>query len=686
MSMDSADAPTVTSKPDTVAGIEDVEVARYRKPGPFWTGIIFAMTLLAIGLAVNEIFQLGLLKLASGTKLLQNQYIYVLAGLAISTLFLVLPAHARAPHDHVPWYDVVLCLTTLGIAGYLAWHGLAILEESWEYNAPISAKYLAVVMWAIVLEAGRRAGGIAVLILVTVISLYPTYVEHMPGVFSGVGQTFLDTAAYHIFSEESLLGIPMQAFALTFFGFLLFGSALVYTGGGKFFINIAFALLGHVRGGPAKVAIFSSGLFGSMSGGPITNVLTTGTLTIPAMKRIGISAKTAGAIEACASTGGTMMPPIMGATAFVMANFLQVSYTSVAIAATVPSLLFYIGLFMQIDAYSAQNNLRGLEKSELPSLREAILGGWYYLAVFALLVFMLIFLKRESHAPFYATALLLVINQFDKKHHMRWADFKQYVFATGGLLAELAGVLAAVGLIVGALQATGMTGTLTNDLVFLAGNSPLVLLLMGALTSFILGMGMTVTAAYIFLAIILAPALIKVGLDPMGVHMFLLYWGMLSFITPPVALAAFAAASIARSKPMETGFEAMRIGTIIYFIPFFFVFNPALLLQGPWQEIGIVIATALVGILLVSAGLQGYLLGIGRLGKRFKDWVARLCLVIGGLAFAAPGGGLIGVSHLTLGLIAAGIAIPGILITWAGTRTARFGGISRVAAGDDPRT
>ena len=181
----------------------------------------------------------------------------------------------------------------------------------------------------------------------------------------------------------------------------------------------------------------------------------------------------------------------------------------------------------------------------------------------------------------------------------------------------------------------------------------------------------TVSAVYIFLAIILAPALIKVDLDPMAVHMFLMYWGMLSFITPPVALAAFAAASLAKSKPMETGFEAMRIGTIIYFIPFFFVFNPALLLQGPLAEIVIVIVTALVGILLVSAGLQGYLIGVGPLGGRVQDWFARLCLVMSGLAFAAPGGGMIGLSHTTLGLIAAAVAAPGILITWNSKRNLR---------------
>ena len=261
----------------------------------------------------------------------------------------------------------------------------------------------------------------------------------------------METASYHIYSEESVLGIPMQAFAMLVFGFLLFGNALVYTGGGQFFTNLAFALLGHVRGGPAKVAIFSSGLFGSMSGGPITNVLTTGALTIPAMKRIGIRAKTAGAIEACASIGGAIVPPIIGATAFVMADFLQVSYVDVALAAVVQSVLYYLGLYMQIDAYAVQHDLKGLPKNELPKIWDVIKDGWYFIFAFLLLVIMLVVWWREAQAPFYATVVLLVINQSNKKYKMSWETFKTYLFSTGALLAELGGLLAAVGLMVGAL-------------------------------------------------------------------------------------------------------------------------------------------------------------------------------------------------------------------------------------------
>jgi TRAP transporter 4TM/12TM fusion protein len=516
-------------------------------------------------------------------------------------------------------------------------------------------------MWALLIEIGRRTGGIAIFIITIVISLFPTYADMVPNIISGVPQTLGDTAAFHMMSVESLLGIPMRAFGTLVFGFLIFGVAMQYTGAGAFFINFAFALLGKVRGGPAKVAIFSSGLFGSMSGSVVSNVLTTGCMTIPAMKKIGFKPAYAGGVEACASTGGVLMPPIMGATAFVMASFLNVPYVEVVIAATIPSLLYYFGLFMQIDAYAARRGMKGLPASELPSLWQTVKEGWYYIFAFLALIYMLLILQQEATAPFYATALLLGINQISAKHRMNWAKFKAFFFGTGILFAELCGILAAIGLIVGSLSLTGMAGTLTNDLVFIAGGNVLMLLVMGALTSFILGMGMTVTACYIFLAVILAPALIKAGLNPMGVHLFLMYWGMISFITPPVAIGAFVAAGLAKAPPMQTGMEAMRLGIVIYIVPFFFVFNPALLFQGEATEIAIVVGTAILGVIVISGALQGYLLQVGDLGSGPVSLFARLLIFAGGLFLAAPGG-TFGLGHLELLALSAAAILPGLLL------------------------
>jgi TRAP transporter 4TM/12TM fusion protein len=402
---------------------------------------------------------------------------------------------------------------------------------------------------------------------------------------------------------------------------------------------------------------------GSVSGSVVSNVLTTGVVTIPAMKRTGFAPAYAGGVEACASTGGVLMPPIMGATAFVMASFLGVPYTTVVLAAIVPSLLYYFGLFVQIDGYAARRGLRGLPRAELPSVRGTLADGWQYLFVFVLLVWMLMVLQQEALAPFYATGLLLVINQLWPRHRLNWRRLGTLIENVSRSLAELAALLAGVGLIIGALSVTGLAGTLANDLVYLAGNNVYVLLVMGALTSFVFGMGMTITACYIFLAIVLAPPLVAAGFDKVAVHLFMMYWGMVSFITPPVALASFVAAGLAGAAPLKVGLQSMRLGSTMYFVPFFFVLNPSLILRGEPLDILIVVATAAIGIWLIGSALEGYMAGFGQLGDGSAGWAARLLLLAAGLAMALPGGGELGLSHLQLSVAGIGLAAAALALT-----------------------
>ncbi|MDF1791323.1 MAG: TRAP transporter large permease subunit, partial [Thalassobaculaceae bacterium] len=310
----------------------------------------------------------------------------------------------------------------------------------------------------------------------------------------------------------------------------------------------------------------------------------------------------------------------------------------------IPSLLYYLGLFLQIDAYAARKNLKGLPREELPKLGDVFRQGWHYLFALGLLIYLLLYLKQEALAPYYATAVLLITNQIFGKR-LGWADLKHFLYETGQVLAELVAILGAIGLIIGALSVTGLVGSIATDLVLLAGGNVYALLLMGAATSFILGMGMTVTAAYVFLAIVLAPSLVNSGLDPMAVHMFILYWGMLSYITPPVALGAFAAATISGATPMQAGFSAMRLGSIIYFIPFFFVLEPALILNGAPVQIIVVLASALAGVLLIASSTQGYLIGYGTFGEGAWSTLVRTVVFIGGVLFAFPGSEDMGVSH-----------------------------------------
>jgi TRAP transporter 4TM/12TM fusion protein len=647
-------------------------VSRLSRP---WQAVFGGLILLAGFLVLNQLFNW---QLFIGLVILENRHLYAVGGCLISLVFLAYPATGRAG-DHLRWYDVLPFAVTLGATAYLVWNGERAVTEGWEYGAPGMVAALCGLYWLAILEATRRAGGLLLAVVVLFFSLYPVVADRVPGPIQGFPRSLPDTLVFHIVSAESAFGIPMRAFVELVIGFIVFGVALSYTGGGKFFNDIAFALVGGIRGGPAQVGILSSGLQGSISGSVISNVITSGVVTIPAMKRCGFTATYAGAVEATSSTGAVLMPPVMGSTAFIMASFLGLPYGEIALAATIPGLLFYFGLAMQVDAYAARQGIRGLPREELPSVRLALREGAVYLLAFAVLIGLLVGMDQEALAPIYATAALLVINQLSPRTRLTPRGWLEFVEACGRALAELAAILAGCGLIIGAFSMTGLAGTLANDLVFLAGDAPLVLLVMGALTSFIFGLGMTVTACYIFLAIVLAPALVKAGLDALAVHLFIMYWGMVSFITPPVALAAFAAATLAGASPMRVGLESMRMGSVMYFLPFMFVLNPALILRGSMAEIVLETTTAAAGVVVVAAALQGYLIGVGRLGGGGTGWFVRMTLLASGVALAMPGNGRLYFSDGQLAVIAAALAVPTALVAVARRRpprpSARLGGL-----------
>ena len=637
----------------------EVSMIRNRAPNIVSNYILRFASILSTMISIYMLFGVG--NFLGTYVLLDTEYLYAMIALLLPLPFIIYHPTPRKGNK-IPWYDIIFAASTFIIASYFCFSGSLILEEGWEYLAPTHAKIMAFILWGLVLEASRRAGGNAIFIICLIISVYPAISTFLPGFLNAPAQPWDTTATFHIFGTESIMGIPMTAFATLVVGFLIFGVALQHTGGGSFFLNLAFALLGTRRGGPAKVSIFSSGLMGSMSGSVITNVLTTGVLSIPAMKKTGFKSSYAAGVEACASTGGVLMPPVMGATAFVMATFLEVPYSEIIIAAAFPSILYYFGLFMQIDAYAARNHLKGLPAKELPSIKKVLKEGWYFIFVFVMLILMLLYMQREAQAPYYATATLLIINQIVKIHRWNYDKLIHFIESVGRLFAELAGILVAIGLIIGSLTFTGKIGTITYALVNFAGDSIFILLIMGALTSFILGIGMTVTAAYLFLAVTLAPALTGSGLDKVAVHLFMLYWGMISFITPPVAIGAFAAASVAGANGIRTGVEAMKLGSVIYFIPFFFVLNPALIGRGSIYDILIVFFSAVIGIILISSSLQGYLIGIGDLKKsKHLEWPIRIMLGFSGILMALPGGKVTGYSNYEINIFATALFVLPIL-------------------------
>ncbi|MFO1200248.1 MAG: TRAP transporter permease [Burkholderiaceae bacterium] len=637
---------------------QDAEVTRTRTLTGGWRLLLVASAAVTIGLCVNQQFAL---KFGVGFTPLNTEYYYGLLLVTLPFVFVIFPPGENARTDRVPWYDALLFVLSAGVSLFLMANIRQAAELGWEFGgAPASVVWAGFAMWALLMEGLRRTGGWSLVLSVFPFTVYPLFAgAGWLGPLKGNESSAAQASAFHVLSAESLLGIPIQAFAETVIGFLVFGTALMMTGAGKFFINLSFALCGTLRGGAAKVCIFASAMLGMMSGSIVSNVLTAGTMTIPVMKRTGFRASYAGAIEACASTGAVLAPPVMGATAFVIAQFLNVSYAEVALAAVIPALLYYFGLFMQVDAYAARHGLAGLPRESLPSLARTLREGWYYVFVIALLVYMLLVMKRESHAPFWSTLLLLVLNQAFNRERWGWRDLVRFLEVNGRTFVELVGILAGCGLLIGAFSMTGVISSLANDMLRIAGNDALLLLAMTAATSLVLGLGLTTTACYIFLAILVGPALEKAGLNRMAVHMFVFYWGMLSAITPPVAIASFAAAGIAGAPAMKTGWESMRVGSIIYFLPFFFVLNPALVLQGSWHEALYLTVTAGVGIVFICGGIQGYQVLIGDLRRTGAlQWPLRALLIAGGVVLATPGGGIMPLSNLQMELLGAAILLP----------------------------
>jgi TRAP transporter 4TM/12TM fusion protein len=608
-------------------------MVRHRPLGPFWQPVFIFMTLAGVLIAVNQIFNL---RFFVGITLLENRYLYLLLGVFLSMAFLVFPAHAR-DSAQVPWYDAILFMASLVCGVFFAWNAEDIIMQAWEFNAPDHAVYLGIVLWLLLIEAARRTAGFIFMTIIVVFSMYPVFAGQLPDPISGYDLAFTDAIRYHTMGVEAVLGIPMRVFGTLFIGFLIFGVALQATGGGKFFTDLSLTMLGSFRGGAAKVAIFASALFGSMSGSAISNVLSTGQVTIPTMMRTGFKPESAAAIEANASSAGTMMPPVMAATAFIMASVLGVPYIDVAIAAAIPIILYFVSLFLQLDAYAAKNGIRGLQRDEIPRLGRTLREGWFYLLAFGLLIYILIVQRMEVIAPFYATAALLVLAMMRPETRWNGPRIVNFIVATGRLLAEIVAILAAVGFLVGSLSVTGLAGTLSSDMVRAAGDSTMLLLLLGAFACFTLGMGMTITAAYIFLAITMAPALIRQGLDPMAVHLFILYWASLSNVTPPVGLAVIAASGIAGSRLMPAMMESVRFASVKYVLPFFFVYAPVLVLQQfEWWAFIEALTTALVGVAVFAYALQGYLPFAGALRDTPLGYAARGVLSIGALLLIFP--------------------------------------------------
>lgn len=640
---------------------ENNVVTKYRKlKGPVSVITLISIVILVL-LSLNWIFDW---RLFSGYVMQPYTFYYLIVAFLAPLVFIYIPATRKqriSDKKYLYYLDLFLALAVFISNVYLASNAYNIYMFGWERIAPTLATIVSVFLWACYIEMARRCAGGILTIVIVIIATLPLYTQYLPGVLNGLHKSFLLTAQMHILGTNSSMGVLMTTFAELVFPYTLFGTVIIACGGGEFFLSLAIRLFGRFRGGTAKVATFASALFGTISGNPVVNVLTTGSVTIPAMKKCGFEPEVAGAVEACASTAGTMTPPIMGTASFVMASILGISYAEVALSAAVPIAFFYISFLLAIDMYSAKKKLSGIPKSEMPSMKVAFKSGWFFIPTIAVLAYFIFVARQIPQAAIYSSLTAILITQSSKATRFTKEKLIKMIVDTGTNSLEVLGVMLGIGFILGSFSMTGVGISFPRAIFQLAGGNMVVLVVLTAIVSLIMGMGMTTISCYIFLSIVVAPALVLGGFNIVCVHLFLLYCGMLSYITPPVAIATIPAAMISGASGSKIGLTACKMAISLIFLPFFFVGNPDLLLRGNnVMETIQSILTMLFAVLIITQAVAGYFYGIGEIKMRIIPKAFLMTMLVGGAMLLAVKGTFTDIIGLS---IIAAILVPIYLIT-----------------------
>jgi TRAP transporter 4TM/12TM fusion protein len=566
-----------------------------------------AQSLLAALLTLGALaWSIGLFR-AAGLVLFPEQFLAGAYGVCLALLFVSFPLARGSVRRDVPWYDWGLAALGLVACGYVAVWFPRLTALAGTITPELVV--LAIAITFLTFEGTRRTSGYSLIVITLALVVWVLVGHLVPGQLRTHKVETANLGIYLNFDTNGLLGLVLEIATTIVIAFVFMGQLLARSGGSNFFSDLAMSLMGRFRGGAAKIAVVGSSMFGSVSGIAAASALAVGVVTIPLMKRSGIPARLAAAIEACASNGAQMMPPVMGAVAFVMADFLQVPYKEVALAALLPSLLYYSALFIQCDLEAARHGFGKVERSEIPRLLPVLGAGWIFLAPFAALVASMFWLNwQPESAAVLAAGIVIALGLFIgyRGAHMKLADIWSAVIETGVGVCEIIVICAIGGYILGLFQVGGLSFALTAYLVDLGAENLLVLLVICAITNIVLGLGLPTLAVYVMLAILVAPALVKVGVQPMAAHLFILYFGVMSLITPPIATAAFVAATIAKTDPMDAGWLAMRFGWASYIVPFLFVYSPALLMRGSVPEIAGVVVLSVAGIWFMCAAMTGY--------------------------------------------------------------------------------
>jgi TRAP transporter 4TM/12TM fusion protein len=562
-----------------------------------------------------------------GWSFLMQQYYGIILAMMLPPVFLLIPMYKGAYKKRLPWYDILLAILAFGIGLYIVIFYPDILRRMGVITP--DRVIMGTIAIVLIIEAVRRLTGWAMAILGIAFILYAYLNYLIPGAFGGKVMPWSQLANYLFLDTNALLSVAMDVTASIVLPYVLFSNLLHGIGGGPFLNDFAMSLFGGFRGGPAKISVVASSLFGTISGSAVANVVGTGVVTIPLMKRVGYKPHFAAAVEAVSSTGGQLMPPVMGAAAFVMSEFTGIPYAKIALAALIPAILYYIGIFIQVDLEAGKNGLKGLPRNQLPSLRSTLKKSHLFFIPLLVLAFALFALNMEAgKAALVGSASILLIGLIQRKTRTSATWLVNSLQQTGQGILELTSVVAMAGFIIGVVTVTGLAFLFPFFMGQLAGGNLFLLVLIVAVAALILGMGMPTVAVYVILSLLLAPAMVKLGVPVLAAHMFIFYWGMLSMITPPVCFASFAAAALAGADMMRTGYAAMRIGILVFIVPFMFVFGPALLLIGEPMEIFLSVGTAIIGSFMVGIATVGYLFRNLNLLQRIIVGLAGLGLLI----------------------------------------------------------
>jgi len=545
--------------------------------------------------------------------------------------YLLYPARKNAPRNanKVPWYDLVLACLSAASFLYMSLNFKELVTHAGQYTQ--QDIFIAIMAILLLLEACRRVVGIPILVVVSCFLLYAYFGDLIPGYFGHRGFSISRIVTHLYYTTEGVIGTPLGVCSTFIFLFILFGAFLERTGIGQFFIDIANSIAGRATGGPAKVAVIASALQGTITGSSVANTVSSGSFTIPMMKKMGYKPEFAAAVEAAASTGGQIMPPIMGAAAFLMAEMTSIPYSKIIIAAIIPAILYFGGIMIMIHLEAQKYDLKGLPEDEIPHFGKLMMSYWYLLIPLVALVYLMMNGATAARAAIIAIILAIAVSMFRADTRMTFTTLLDALEAGARNIIGVAVACAVAGMIVGIVTLTGIGLKLAGGLLALSHGSTLLALFFTMIASIILGMGVPTTANYVIMATITAPIVLQLGVPLLPAHMFVFYFGIVADITPPVALAAYAGSAIAHSNPLKTGVTATRIAIAAFIIPYIFALNPSLLiLDSTPIEVITVTITALIGMLGVAAGMEGYF-------KGHLNPILRIVSVAGGLALIIPG-------------------------------------------------